>query len=501
MKRSRQITVGAFLSYLSVAFSIAAGLLYTPWMVRQIGQSQYGLYTLASSLIGLFLVDFGLSSATARYVSRYHAQGDEEKVNAFLGTVYRLYLIIDAAIFIALIAVYFCTDTIYKNLTAEELSRFRVVYLMAAGFSVIQFPFTPLSGVLSSYELFVQQKLADLLQRALTILLVVAALLNGMGLYALVAANAAAGLAAIVLRLWMIRRHTGVRAAFRPVDRGLLKELFGFSAWITAASLAQRLIFNVTPSILAVVASSSAIAVFGIVTTVEGYTFTITNAINGMFMPKVSRIEVGGDRRETLQPLLLLVGRFQYALNGLILAGFAVVGREFILLWMGEGFVDVYGAILLVLVPGLFYNSLQIGHTAVVVQNRVRVTALVNIAAGAINVGLSCFLSKRWGVLGAGLSICTAYLFRTAALLAIYHRTLPLDIPAFCRKCYLAFAPVIVITVLVGFLIKRLLPIGGWLSLAVHGGAVCLVYAGLTMAIGLNEAEKDRLKALIKKRP
>ena len=57
-----QIKIGAILSYLSIGINIIAGLLYTPWMVDTIGKSDYGLYTLANSLITLFLVDFGLSS-------------------------------------------------------------------------------------------------------------------------------------------------------------------------------------------------------------------------------------------------------------------------------------------------------------------------------------------------------------------------------------------------------------------------------------------------------
>lgn len=76
-------------------------------MVDTIGKSDYGLYTLANSLITLFLVDFGLSSAVSRYVAKYRAEGRQDKVNNFLGAVYKLYLIIDAVIFVALLIIYF----------------------------------------------------------------------------------------------------------------------------------------------------------------------------------------------------------------------------------------------------------------------------------------------------------------------------------------------------------------------------------------------------------
>ena len=64
-----QLKAGAFISYFSMAFNIIAGLIYTPWMVAKIGQSNYGLFTLANSLIAIFMLDFGLSSAVSRFLA------------------------------------------------------------------------------------------------------------------------------------------------------------------------------------------------------------------------------------------------------------------------------------------------------------------------------------------------------------------------------------------------------------------------------------------------
>ena len=68
--KSNQLKLGAVLSC-SIGVNVLAALIYTPWMIAQIGKSQYGLFTLANSLITLFLIDFGLSSATSEYVSLY----------------------------------------------------------------------------------------------------------------------------------------------------------------------------------------------------------------------------------------------------------------------------------------------------------------------------------------------------------------------------------------------------------------------------------------------
>ena len=215
MNASKQIKFGALLSYLSIAFNIISGLLYTPWMVETIGKSQYGLYTLANSVITLFLVDFGLSSATGRYLSKYNAAGDKEGAERFLGAIYKLYLLIDAVILCALTVVFFLIDEIYVNLTPAELEQFKVVYVISALFSVINFPFVTFNGILTAYEQFVPLKLADLFYRAFNIGFTVIALLMGYGLYALVTVHAAVGLLTLVCKYLVIRKAVPVKASFQ----------------------------------------------------------------------------------------------------------------------------------------------------------------------------------------------------------------------------------------------------------------------------------------------
>ena len=151
--------IGAILSYFSIALNIAAGLLYTPWMVAQIGKSDYGLYTLANSIITLFMIDFGLSAATSRFVAKYRTEGDEEGLNKFLNTLYRLYLLIDAVIFCVLVVFFFMIDGVYKNLTPVELEKFKVVYIVSGLYALIHLPCVSFNGILTAYERIIPLKI------------------------------------------------------------------------------------------------------------------------------------------------------------------------------------------------------------------------------------------------------------------------------------------------------------------------------------------------------
>ena len=54
---SQQLKLGAIISYLAIGINIISGLFYTPWMIHSIGRENYGLYTLALSVITcLFLI-------------------------------------------------------------------------------------------------------------------------------------------------------------------------------------------------------------------------------------------------------------------------------------------------------------------------------------------------------------------------------------------------------------------------------------------------------------
>ena len=289
MNSSKQIKLGALMSYFTIAFNMIAGLLYTPWMIEQIGQSNYGLYTLATSLITLFVMDFGMGAAVSRFVSKYNAAGEQEKVNNFLGIVYKLYFAIDAIILIALIIVSFFINGIYDNLTSSELDTFKVLYVIVGLFSVVSFPFMNLNGILTAYEQFVGLKVADLFHKVFIIVAMVIALIMGYGVYALVIVNAISGLLTILIKLMIVRKKTAVRVNFKHKDKIMLKEIFGFSLWTTIGSLAQRLIFNITPSIIAAVSVTGAVgvALFGLGQTIEGYVYTFATAINGMFMPRI----------------------------------------------------------------------------------------------------------------------------------------------------------------------------------------------------------------------
>lgn len=74
-----QIKVGAILSYVSLILGNVISILYTPIMLRMLGESEFGLFNLANSVVGyLGVLNFGLGNAIARYTAKYRAEKESE---------------------------------------------------------------------------------------------------------------------------------------------------------------------------------------------------------------------------------------------------------------------------------------------------------------------------------------------------------------------------------------------------------------------------------------
>lgn len=503
MNSSNQIKIGAMLSYFTIAFNIVAGLIYTPWMITQIGQSNYGLYTLATSFITIFLVDFGMSAAVTRFVAKYNAAGERDKAKNFLGLVYKLYLSIDAIIFIILVIVYFFIDALYTQLTPSEIEIFKSLYIIVGVFSIISFPFTNLNGILTAYEKFIQLKFCDLFNKVFVIISVVAVLLMGYGIYSLVLVNAIAGLLTIILKLFIIKKTTTVKVNFKFFDRSMLREIFGFSMWTTVSSLAQRLIFNITPSIIAVVSETGAVgvAVFGLASTIEGYVYMVATAINGMFMARISKMIHDGKKETELLPMMIKIGRIQCMIIGLLIVGFIALGNSFIVdIWNKPDFSESYLCSIFLIIPSYFYLPMQIANTTLIVENKVKLQAYVFVIMGVLNVCCSFVLSKLFGALGASISIFIAYMVRTILMAIIYDKVLHIDMKVFFKETFLKISPSLALPTLIGLFVEKFNPLSqGFVRFGINGIIVVLSFV-LTMNFTvMNQYEKSMFLRLFKR--
>ena len=488
-----QIKSGALISYFAIGISIVSALLYTPWMKNQIGDSNYGLYTLVSSLISIFLMDFGLGTSVTRFVAKYRAENNQKSIRDTLGYVFKLYLLIDIGIIISLSIVYLFLADIYVGLNKSEIIILRKVFVIFASYSVLAFPFSPLAGILNAYEKFIQLKLCDLFQKLFAIFLIVICLLLDYGVVALVAMNAISGLSAIGIKLYLVLKKTNVKPDFKTKDRALLRGLMGFSIWITILALAQRMYMNLVPSILGITSNSMEIARFAPASQLEGYFFTFANAINGLFLPTIARYVAQGDNK-AIDILAKKVGRYQIIVLGLLFTGIATVGTTFVGLWMGEEYEISGFCTMLMIIPSLFLYSQQIFNTLLSVKNKVKYQACASLVTGLMNVVLAFSLTPKYGVLGAAISICITYSTNCIVLNFIYRKYLNQDLKDFYLKVFARYIPLIFLVILSSNMCFIFLDVNGWRGLIIKILIVTILYSAIMIIGGTDKGEREKIK-------
>ncbi len=496
---ANSIKKGALIGYLTIFINIVTGLLYTPWMIRQIGVSDYGLYTLISSFISYFLLDFGLGTAVSRYVSKYREEGKSEEIEKLLGVIVKVFVIIDLVIFISLFICFFYISEIFTGLTSDEIEKFKVIYCIAGCFSLLTFPFSYLNGILIAYEKFIVLKGCDLLQRVLIVALVIFCLLNGWGLYSLVVVNSGMGLLIVIFKILYLTKAETINIKLSYFNKKIIVQLLKFSSWVFIIGIASRLMYNIIPTILSRYCNSTEVAKFSIAMMIEGYVYTFASALNGLFLPRVMRITINNNGME-LTKLMIKVGRIQLLVVGAIITCFVVVGQDFVFLWLGQDFKVSYWVTLCLVVPGMVSLVEEIGNTALIAANELKYRALLFIIASLISIIGGCLLSPSLGAFGAGVSVNISLVFcHIIGMNILYKKKLNIDVMSFFKASIIRFIPSVLSTLLLMFTIKHFFDFSGWVGCITEVAIFSVMFLLFAWMFYINVEEKSIIKQLFKK--
>lgn len=499
MANKSLIAKGAIISYISIFLNIVISLVYTPWMIRKIGVSDYGLYNLVGAFLSYFMLDFGLSGTITRFIAKYRAEGNDEKVSNMLGITAKVYLVFDSVIFIILFVLYFFLADIFGGLTPEEVERLKVLYCIAGTFSVLSFLFKPVSGAMMAYEFFVENKLLDLVVRVGTVLLIVAALLLDGNIYDIVFITGAVGFGTSFVRFLVFTKKSRVRVNWKFFDKAELIALFSFSAWVLLIQLAQMFRISLVPTILGMFSNTTEISVFSVGKSLEGMLYTISAALNGLFLPIVSRMVHAGDRKGIMD-LMVRVGRIQLLIIFLIFAGFCVFGESFIFLWVGETFHASYFVFIYLVFVNIISLTMQIAMDMVFAENKIKYTATRVLISSLVGIVFSAIVAPKYGAIGCAAATGVALVLTQILYVQFYQNKMGLDMGQFFKNCHLKILPLLTIYTVAAFFIQRVLPISGWVGLICSIGIYVIGYCALVWLFIANKYEKDLLLSFITKR-
>lgn len=116
-----QKKAGVILSYIGQAIHIISGLVYTPVMLRLLGQNEYGLYQLVNSIISyLSLLSLGFSSSYMRFYAKAEKSEDPDGVARLNGMFMIVFTIITIICLLCGGVMIYNIETIFQQVSQNQ---------------------------------------------------------------------------------------------------------------------------------------------------------------------------------------------------------------------------------------------------------------------------------------------------------------------------------------------------------------------------------------------
>lgn len=491
-----QLKAGVALNYVIIALNIILGLLYTPYMLRMLGQNEFGLYSLASSIIAyLTLLDFGFGSAIVRYVARLIDQDKKREQWEMIGMFLVVYSVIAIVALVGGIILYNNVDVLFaENMTPGEISRARVIMLLLILNLTLTFPLSVFGSVITAYEDFIFQRVLSIVRLILTTVVIIVLLHNGYKSVAMVVVQTVFNLSALFISCVYCFKKLHIKVIFGKYDWGLLREICIYSFWIFLSQIIDRIYWGTGQFVLGATMGTVAVAVFSVAILFQHMYMTFSSAISGVLLPRLTALAYRKESDEEISELFIKTGRIQCYIMTLVLYGFAVFGSSFIDVWAGDGYGESY-IVTLIFFAALFVPTIQnTGYVILQARNQMKFRSLLYLGISITSLVFQIILSKKFGIIGCALAIGCALVLGQGIIMNIYYKKVQkLNIGKFWKETlktmlFPTVLTLITITLLSYFAVKSITTLG------ICAVAYILVYALGCYLTSFNRYEKDLLR-------
>lgn len=499
-----QLKAGVVLNYVVIFLNTVVGLLYTPYMLRMMGQSEYGLYSLVASVIAyLTVLDLGFGNAIVRYTAKFLAEKKTEEQYEMFGMFFLLYLVIGIIAFGIGLGLYFNVDTLFGNtMTAVELGRARIMMLLLVANLAFTFPMSIWGSIIQAYEDFVFQKSLNIIRIILNTVVMICLLHFGYKAVAMVVVQTIFNVLTLVVNFIYCRRKLNIHIYFRfkHFHWGFLKEVAIYSFWIFLNAIMDRVYWSTGQFVLGAMVGTAAVAVFAIAIQLEGMYMQFSTAISSVFLPKVTAMVATNRSRKEISDLFIRTGRIQYIVLAYILSGFIIFGRQFIELWAGAGYSDAYIISLLFFIPLTVPLIQNLGITILQARNEMKFRSVLYIIIALVSLAMQIVLTRFFGGIGCAMGVSGALVVGQILIMNVYYRRKQdLDIITFWKEISkMSIIPIVLIFSSM-LIIRHFFALDSWGKLILGIAAFSLVYITLFFRFSMTDDERNLFISMVHK--
>lgn len=469
MHLKRRLLIGAGTNWLAFAATLAVAFFLTPYLVRKLGDSQFGIWAFVESILAYFtLFDLGIAACVVRFVARFHASGDRTDLNRLVSTAFALFLGLGGAVFVLGLALFpFLLSRFDSDILAFAL-------LMLANLA-LTLPLSVFPSILDGLEQFALKssiRISVLALRTVSTVWVMEespSLLN-LGILFTACNLIEHGLFAIA----SFRSLPFLELRRRHVDRETFKRVRGYSLHAFLAMVAGRTCTQSGILIVGFFLGAAPVAYFAIALRLVEFAKALLRTATNTLTPAVSSLEAKGDV-DSIRKMFVSGTRWVLYLVLPIQIGLIVFGRPFLTIWLGDPAYaeQCYSALVILSSTLSLVVAQSIAARILYGLGHLRSFARAALLEAIVNVSLGILLCPRFGLLG--VAIATAVPNIVMCLWVIQHASRRIG----CRWVQLLqawFRPIALVTIPIAVWSIPEWAISGWTELAVALGTGLVPY-------------------------
>jgi O-antigen/teichoic acid export membrane protein len=434
----RNILTNAAVNWIGSVVPLVIAFFLSPVLVNGLGGQRYGIWSLVESILAyLTLFDLGVTASVVRYVAKFEATADTNRLNRVFNTSLAIFTAAGLlALGIALAIAFVALPLFAIPVALHEEARWLLVLLglnLALGLPLSVFP-SLLDG-LGRYPAKTALRTTALLVRSALVLVVV---WRGEGLVALGLAITASNLLENVGMAVLAWRYLpALRCSLGFVDRTTFREIRGYSVNAFLIMVAGRVSFQTDALVIGACLTPEHITYFVIAARLVEYAKDSLRALTTVLTPAVSVLEAQGDD-DAIRRLLVKGSRTILWLILPIQVGLFFLGKPFLTLWMGPDYAEAsYPTLVILALPLALLMSQSVSARILYGTGRLAWYVWAAVGEAVANLLLSVVLVRALGIEGVAWGTAMPNLAFSLAVVAYICRAVGVNLVEYLRRSFL----------------------------------------------------------------
>jgi O-antigen/teichoic acid export membrane protein len=496
MSEKRRIVVNTLANGVAQFAALLSALVFMPFLIRGFGANDYGLYLLASSVVGYAgLLDFGVGTSLVKLTAEAAAQGDRERLGRLTSSTLAFYTTVGVFIALIMLGLALNTDALFR-VSADGARLLRNLFFVAAGASLLAWPANTGSAVLAGFQRYTLTARVSLATTIGTICATAGAVLLHEGpvvlMLSVAIVNLAGGLVNAVLAGKALK---GVRVSLLRADAASLRSIFSFSWAVFVVQVCTIIVYQQTDRlVLGVFVGAAAIALYEAAGKFQGLMSQMTTFAVSAVMPMTSQLDAEG-RQEALRTLFLRGTKYTLMLLSPVVVVLMVVARPLLLAWLGPEFAVVALSAQILISHQMLTSGTAVGDTMIIGLGKLPRRLPYVIGLALLNLALSLILVQTYGIMGVVLGTAIPYFIDYPLHMRLILKTIDVTPSRWLRDTVLPTYPLLLLP-LVSSLVLSATPLAdSLLGIAALGAvSVGLYWAGVYFW-GVNAQERVELRS------